>query len=92
MSREIISFDFSSSMLAVPLRMLLLMHVLVELALCKSVGNAEEHDEHKHAGANCDPHVVAGRFCATDQRVGGGDTCRVVAATVDCREMHRESC
>jgi hypothetical protein len=24
--------------------------------------------------------------------VGGVDACRVVAATVDCGEMHRESC
>jgi hypothetical protein len=91
-SREIISFDVSSSMLAVPLRMILLSQALVELALCKSVANVEEHEEHKHAGANCDPHVVAGSFCATDQCVGGVDTCRVVATTVDCREMHRESC
>lgn len=54
------------------------------------MGNAEERDEHKGTGANRDPHV-AGHFCATDQRIGGVDASRVVATTVDCREMHRES-
>lgn len=69
--------------------MLLLSHVLLELALGKTMSNAEEHDEHKGAGANRDPHVT-GHFCATDQRVGGVDASRVVATTVDYREMHRE--
>jgi hypothetical protein len=71
--------------------MLLLSHILVKLALGKSMANVDEHEEHEYAGGNRDPHV-AGHFSATDQRGGGVDTSRVVAATVDCREVHSESC
>ena len=71
--------------------MLLLSRVLVKLALGKSMANVEDHKEHTYADGNRDPHV-AGHFCATDQLVGGVDTSGVVATTVDCGEMHRESC
>ena len=95
----------SNSLLAVPLRMLLLSPLLAPLAFGSaevSMANAGAHDEQKDAdasyGPDCATHATTAFGSATDQRVqrrvwhvgDGVDVFRVVATTVDCREMHRE--